>query len=516
MEAEKVGKCGDGTRGPGASGAMKAFLEAEAGAAEAAVKAAEAAAKAAAEAADRALADGLDAAYDRSPGLLAREALDDMRYRAPADGHGRLCDATRAEVPPFGKIGRESFHGAWSLRELELSDGTERVGPGAFAWLQSLRYARVPASVREIGRRAFYRCDSLEAVRFEGRTKAEVKAMAGYPWGVRAPARTFVFGAEEPGEGDVELVTEADGRRRNPCMGAEAAEPPTPEEAGASNRRLAEVLRGRTDMRGGLMPLQDGDGVRTAYYKVTEADIPPSVGVIRLKAFSAYWYLEKVVFREGLKTVGEQAFKQCAFLREADLPDGLERIGPGAFRQCDGLEYVRVPASVREIGRDAFYGCRNATVFFEGRARAEVEAMAGYPWCLAPGQLAFDGDGDDIELVTEAAGRRMNPYAAFDYGPPTPEEAEASNARLAEVLRGRTDMRSGLMPSCLDGGVRTAYYKVTEADIPATVEEVGADAFNGYWYLEKVVFREGLKRIRFRAFYRCYFLHEADLPDGLE
>ena len=58
------------------------------------------------------------------------------------------------------EIGKEAFYGCESLREISIPDSVTKIGEGAFKWCRSLREVRIPDSVTGIGWGAFFWCNS--------------------------------------------------------------------------------------------------------------------------------------------------------------------------------------------------------------------------------------------------------------------------------------------------------------------------------------------------------------------
>ena len=103
----------------------------------------------------------------------------------------------------------------------------------------------------------------------------------------------------------------------------------------------------------------------------------------------APWYsrrseIKKIVIGDGVKTIGEYAFKRCdkctsivisnsvtsikrgAFgscfsLTSITIPNSVTSIGEWAFGYCNGLTSIKIPNSVTNIGNAAFNGCRALT-----------------------------------------------------------------------------------------------------------------------------------------------------------
>ena len=56
------------------------------------------------------------------------------------------------------------------------------------------------------------------------------------------------------------------------------------------------------------------------------------------------------------------------------IPEGVKEIGDSAFRGCANLTSVTIPEGVTEIGRHAFYGCKKLTIHAPAGSAAEQYA----------------------------------------------------------------------------------------------------------------------------------------------
>lgn len=65
-------------------------------------------------------------------------------------------------------------------------------------------------------------------------------------------------------------------------------------------------------------------------------------------------YIRKVVVKEGVTSIGAQAFSKNGNLQEVVLPNTLETIGSRAFAGCNSLFAINIPDSLKSIGKDAF------------------------------------------------------------------------------------------------------------------------------------------------------------------
>ena len=69
----------------------------------------------------------------------------------------------------------------------------------------------------------------------------------------------------------------------------------------------------------------------------------------------------KYSIRDGVKVIGNNAFKWCEFLTNINIPNSVTKIGRNAFWGCDSLTSINIPNSVTNIGNRAFVGCDSLT-----------------------------------------------------------------------------------------------------------------------------------------------------------
>lgn len=77
------------------------------------------------------------------------------------------------------------------------------------------------------------------------------------------------------------------------------------------------------------------------------------------KTLLVYYLADKETFAvpEGVKVIGEMAFRAKKQLRNIIIPSTVEEIGRDAFYDCDALDNVYLPASVLSVKAYAFADC---------------------------------------------------------------------------------------------------------------------------------------------------------------
>lgn len=66
--------------------------------------------------------------------------------------------------------------------------------------------------------------------------------------------------------------------------------------------------------------------------------------------------LKSIVFNEGLRRIGDNAFENCSGLTNVRL-NGISYIGDEAFQNCTGLVSIELGSDVQHIGMGAFKNC---------------------------------------------------------------------------------------------------------------------------------------------------------------
>lgn len=64
--------------------------------------------------------------------------------------------------------------------------------------------------------------------------------------------------------------------------------------------------------------------------------------------------ISEVIIKEGVTSIGANAFKQLYGVVKVTIPNTVEDIGEAAFNLCDGLYDIYIPGSVKSIGDRAF------------------------------------------------------------------------------------------------------------------------------------------------------------------
>lgn len=185
-------------------------------------------------------------------------------------------------------------------------------------------------------------------------------------------------------------------------------------------------------------------------------------------------YVTKLVVRDGVRSIMENAFMGEIYLEEVTLPDSIEYIGEGAFAYTS-IEKFNIPQKVDYISSRMFTGSpiRNFTV---SPYSEHYKAVNGFVYSK-----------DMTELVIAPAGKWLD-NSSFSYTIPSTVTT--------------------IMPYAFAG------VEIDSITIPANVKVIKQMAFYGS-ALRRVYFRNGIEMLYDSVFLDCPELKFVHLPSSL-
>ena len=180
--------------------------------------------------------------------------------------------------------------------------------------------------------------------------------------------------------------------------------------------------------------------------------------------------IQHVVIEPGATIIEPSSFKDCSNMVSVSLPASLTQIGETAFQNCKSLTELTIPASVTTIVAGAFLGCYGLT---------SIKVESGNP--------NYDSRQDCNALIETSTGI----------------------------------MLMGSSSTVIPDGVKTiASYSffnsdITKADLPASVTDIGENAFRDCRKLISVTIPKSVSEIRKQAFLGCSGLTKLTIEDGV-
>ena len=100
------------------------------------------------------------------------------------------------------------------------------------------------------------------------------------------------------------------------------------------------------------------DDTLIAYYGTDKNPvIQDGIKQIGNNAFRGRDDIENIIIPSGVIVIGDGAFEGCKGLKSITIPDTVTSIGSSAFADCKELNNINIPSNVTSIGDRAFYEC---------------------------------------------------------------------------------------------------------------------------------------------------------------
>lgn len=102
-----------------------------------------------------------------------------------------------------------------------------------------------------------------------------------------------------------------------------------------------------------------------AFYQcknLTTVILPDTVREVGIFSFAGCESLTMLDLGVRVTEIKESAFDGCISLAALKLPDGLQTLGSQAFYRCESLTTVTIPSGVREMGTAVFAYCKNLII----------------------------------------------------------------------------------------------------------------------------------------------------------
>ena len=226
-------------------------------------------------------------------------------------------------------------------------------------------------------------------------------------------------------------------------------------------------------------------GSEHLYPRFKEIQIPDSVETIGNGAFRHCQNLERITLPSALQTLSNGTFYGCAALSEVTFPASLKTIEKSAFGYCRNLSEVKLPASLTTIQSYVFNGCSALkTVFYDGSLAQ---------WNHITANKDADNDADKDVLGYSCPSLVTGDYTAqfisvkddpFAYPPPkTVTITKYTGTESTVILPSKI---SSWPVTKIGEAALKDHTTITSVTIPASVTEIGSNAFAGCTNLTSV------------------------------
>ena len=265
----------------------------------------------------------------------------------------------------------------------------------------------------------------------------------------------------------------------------------------------------------------NGATIIAAETSLTEANIPSAVEFegnqyavtkINDKAFSDNTNLTAVTLPESVVTLGSDAFSGCQSLKTIKIPSKVTAIPDRCFVSCSSLENVTIPEGVTTVGLYAFYSCDLNTltlpstitkiddgVFSHNNNLRTITCNAVTPPLLGDNVFYYSATSSvKVPLASIAAYRQADGWKNISEYYVYEVISDGVTYRIDDIgayvrAADKTVSEVSLAENVAFEGAQYPLYKIADnafagngsitlVTVPATVETIGSNAFDGVTY----------------------------------
>ncbi len=265
-----------------------------------------------------------------------------------------------------------TFHNSKSITNVTIPEGIATIGAYAFQGNIGLKNVTLPASVNTIGEYAFYGCSALENTYYNSDITnwCKISFADAYATPMCFADNLYLNGKLATEVTIPGFITSIGDYAFYGCDNITAVYyEGTPEQwnnvtIGKGNDILNDILVGGDSDNPFLAAGSCGDNIDWVLYAdgelvfIGSGDMPTY-----LSEGAAPWYnyrnsIKKVTIPEGITSVGGYSFINCQSIESVVIPDSVTTIGTYAFYGCAGIKELSIPVSTK-VSNYTFYSCNN-------------------------------------------------------------------------------------------------------------------------------------------------------------
>ncbi len=391
-------------------------------------------------------------------------------------------------------FGDYAFQYCTSLTEFTIPESTENIGRAALSHC-NFKSIIIPSSVKSIGYYAFDYCEALEQVVIgEGVTSIGAYAFDG----CSKLRHVTVISATPPVAGENAFRDIANDAVLHIPLNALDAYSTTDVWNAFTNIEEPHGECGASVNWGfdGNTLIIEGTGEMYDYN---------SANPVPWTKFSSY--INKVIIREGVTTVGKYAFYKQTEIQNVELPSSITDIKERAFRGCTKLEEITIPYNVQSIGGYAFNGCTNL---------AKVTTLSTVPPTLGTEAFKYIANNALLYLPNNHFAEYMNSegwkiFARF--GGDCGENLIWEYANGALTISGTGAMTN--FDYYYGSPWSDCKNYIKKVIIEEGVTSIGEDAFFACSGLASITIPNSVTSIEDYAFYNCSSLASITIPNSV-
>ncbi len=259
-------------------------------------------------------------------------------------------------------IGESAFIGNKKITSLTISKGITKIGASAFENCSEISKITLPSGLTDIGEKAFAGCTKIDEIITDVDKDELIKIPDNVFSRNELQDKTIVYVPAESEKAYREYDTSGGWSifnkfREGKWMGPLIVNNIVYRYHTVNNK--ATVVGINNPVNENKLEIK---------YNVTLNNLPCEVDsvVIAKDGFSHPEVVENLIIGEGIKVIGDNAFKECKNLAQVELPSSLTSIGADAFNGCTKLTKLWLPSNLKAIGNNAFRDCKLTHISYDG------------------------------------------------------------------------------------------------------------------------------------------------------
>ena len=402
-------------------------------------------------------------------------------------------------------IGDSAFYGCNSLVSIKIPDTVRNIGNNAFSACTSLTSITIPDSVTTIGSCAFSVCSSLISIAIpygitsiETSTFSHCRSLTSIT--IPDSVTTIASGAFEDciSLSSITIPNSVTSMGRQAFYDCSTLAAINVDENNAYytsvdgvlfNKNMTELIRYPAGKQQSVYAIFDG------------------VKSIGDYAFKGCTRVSSVLIPDSITDIGEESFYGCISLSSLSIPDSVISIGAWAFRECKSLTSIAIPDSVTSINSCAFCDCTSlATVTIPDSVTSICDSA--FSRCTNLTSITIPDSVTSIGHFTFSECTNLETIAIPDSVTSIGDSAFEGCTNLATVTI--PDSVTSIGDSAFEGCTSLAI-----VTIPNSVTSIGHSAFFGCTSLTTVTIPDSVTSIFFSTFSACTSLTSITIPNGV-
>jgi len=436
----------------------------------------------------------------------------------------------------FTRNGTTLIYFPCGRKDYVIPDHVTAIGELAFYRCNtSLESVTIPSSVKSIGERAFFYTTKMQTVIYLGKEKPDCGYDSFYACSVSfiiVPSDysncSDVIGeyGQEDCERDVLCIPDSCGANFSWSF-----DNTTSTLVVEGNGEMEDMIRSRPWSLIGhsIRRVVVKEGVTSLGYdafanliNLESVSLPSTITTISHRAFYGCIKLESISLPSSITYIGECVFQECHSLYSVSIPDGVTKISKATFYNCNSLVYVTIPPTVTSIGNYSFYGCSSLMSISLPSSITSIGEHAFYgcssldnvtipPTVTYIGNYSFYGCSNLMSISLPSGIKSIGEYAFHG----------CSNLTSISLPSGITSIRNNVFYGCssLDNVTipptvtsigNYAFYgcsNLTSISLPSSITSIGEYAFCDSINLESITIPSTVSILKNTAFSGCFSLN---------